>query len=83
MAVRFKSPIYTFDFIMEQAGVVLEDTGEEIKGNIITDEKNPDSFDQYSLKALKQMLDNVLETEDYERAAKIRDEINKRESESE
>lgn len=83
MAVRFSSPIYTFDFIMEQAGVVLEDTGEEIKGNIITDEKNPDSFDQYSLKALKQMLDNVLETEDYERAAKIRDEINKRESESE
>ncbi len=84
MAVRFKSPIYTFDFIMEQAGVVLEDGGEEIKGNIITeDSSNPDSFDQYSLKALQQMLENVLETEDYERAAKIRDEINKRESESE
>ncbi len=82
MAVRFKSPIYTFDFIMEQAGVVLEDGGEEIKGNIITEDKNPDSFEQYSLKALQQMLENVLETEDYERAAKIRDEINKRQSES-
>jgi len=81
MAVRFKSPIYTFDFIMEQAGVVLEDTGEEISTSIISEDPKSDSFDQYSVKALKQMLNDVLESEDYERAAKIRDEINKRESE--
>ncbi len=82
MAVRFKSPIYTFDFIMEQAGVVLDDSDDEVKGSIIAEEVNPDSFDQYSLKALKKMLDDVLENEDYERAAKIRDEINNRESKS-
>ncbi len=81
MAVRFKSPIYTFDFIMEQAGVVLEDSETEGKSNILSDEVKPDSFEQYSTKALKQMLDDVLENEDYERAAKIRDEINNRESE--
>lgn len=78
MAVRFKSPIYTFDFIMEQAGVVLED-GEEEKGSIVTkDEVDSGSFDQYSIKALNQMLEDVLEQEDYERAALIRDEIKKR-----
>jgi len=80
MSVRFKSPLYTFDFIMEQAGVVLEDddTMKKSAKSIITDESKPDSFDQYSIKALNQMLEDVLENEDYEKAAKIRDEINKR-----
>ncbi len=80
MSVRFKSPLYTFDFIMEQAGVVLEDddTMKKSAKSIITDEARPDSFDQYSVKALNQMLEDVLENEDYEKAAKIRDEINKR-----
>ena len=79
MAVRFKSPLYTFDFIMEQAGVVLDETEESKDKKIITGEPtNPDSYDQYSIKALKQMLQDVLDTEDYEKAAKIRDEINKR-----
>jgi len=79
MAVRFKSPIYTFDFIMEQAGVVLDDTGDDLPKSIVADDSKPDSFENYSMKALKQMLDDVLEEEDYERAAIIRDEIKKRE----
>lgn len=81
MAVRFKSPIYTFDFIMEQAGVVLDETEDDMKTSILTEEAKPDSFDQYSVKALNQMLKDVLENEDYERAAKIRDELNRREKE--
>ncbi len=80
MAVRFKSPIYTFDFIMEQAGVVLNESEDDEKNSILTEEPKPDSFDHYSEKALKQMLENVLENEDYEKAAKIRDELNRRES---
>ncbi len=80
MAVRFKSPIYTFDFIMDQAGVVLNESEDSEKNSILTEEPKPDSFDQYSVKALKQMLENVLENEDYEKAAKIRDELNRRES---
>lgn len=82
MSVRFKSPLYTFDFIMEQAGVVLEDEEGEKSGakSIISEEPKSDSFDQYSVKALNQMLEDVLENEDYERAAKIRDEINRRKS---
>ncbi len=83
MAVRFKSPIYTFDFIMEQAGVILDEEDDKIKDGKVfaSDSKSPpkpDSYDNYSVKALNQMLDEVLESEDYEKAAKIRDEINKR-----
>jgi len=80
MSVRFKSPLYTFDFIMEQAGVVLENEEGEKGGakSIISEEPKSDSFEQYSIKALNQMLEDVLENEDYERAAKIRDEINRR-----
>jgi bifunctional DNase/RNase len=82
MAVRFKSPLYTFDFVMEQAGVVLDETEEEkiIEEEAIPENPGPDSFENYSVKALNQMLKDVLETEDYEKAALIRDEIKKRES---
>lgn len=79
MAVRFKSPIYTFDFIMEQAGVVLEDEDQDESSIVPKKEVDSNSFDQYSIKALNQMLDDVLEQEDYERAALIRDELKKRE----
>ena len=81
MAVRFKSPIYTFDFIMEQAGVVLDDAEEQAQsGSFMPEEKKSDSIENLSIKALKKLLDEVLSTEDYERAAKIRDEIKERES---
>ncbi len=80
MAVRFKSPIYTFDFIMDQAGVVLEDNEDEGGTSIIPDEApQSDSLENLSPKALNKMLEEVLEREDYEQAAKIRDEIKKRE----
>jgi len=63
---------------MDQAGVVLENEDKVDEGSIMPEETKPDSYDQYSVKALTQMLDDVLESEDYEKAAKIRDEINKR-----
>ena len=85
MAVRFKSPLYTFDFVLDQAGVVLEDDEDETSENVelkdTKEEGTPDSFENYSVKALNKMLDDVLATEDYERAALIRDELKKRESE--
>lgn len=80
LAVRFESPIYTLDFIMDQAGVVLDEQDEK-EGKSIGVEKQeskPKSYDQYSVKALEKMLEKVLEDEDYEKAALIRDEINRR-----
>lgn len=85
MAVRFECPIFTYDFILEAAGVVLEDT-EEGGGNagVVGTAKMPanldsDALETYSMEALKRRLSEVLEAEDYESAAKIRDELKRRE----
>ncbi|MCB0533001.1 MAG: bifunctional nuclease family protein [Lewinellaceae bacterium] len=89
MAVRFDCPIFTYDFILEAAGVVLEDQEEE--GMESSGEQRPASTPQaidvsaletYSAEALHNRLQEVLEAEDYETAAKIRDELKRREQKS-
>jgi len=83
MAVRFGCPIFTFDFILKDAGVILEDEGGE-KEKVKTKRKpeGKDGFASMSISALNKLLKDVLADEDYEKAAKIRDEINKRKKES-
>ncbi|MBP6794526.1 MAG: bifunctional nuclease family protein [Saprospiraceae bacterium] len=81
MAVRANCPIYTFDFILESAGVVLEESEDRSAAPAsqpARKERHGGAFNQYSIEALNKMLEDVLAEEDYERAAKIRDEINKR-----
>jgi len=79
MAVRFNCPIYTMENIMEEAGMLL-DPEEEKKIAIERSgkAKKPKTFSEYSVDELTDLLEKVLESEDYEQAAKIRDEINKR-----
>lgn len=82
LAVRFGCPIYTYDFVLDAAGIVMEDeqqkqppaaasTGRKRK------EKNT-PLAGFSTEDLNRMLNEVLEKEDYEKAAAIRDELNKR-----
>jgi uncharacterized protein len=83
MAVRFKCPIYTFDFILKSAGVEFESEAlieisieeEDLDSSL---KLEPDNLKRYSLNELKSKLNEVLASEDYEAAAKIRDELNKR-----
>ncbi len=77
MAVRFDCPIYTYPFILDAAGVEVEKEDKDTKD---TSEKEKDSGDlsRFSDKELESMLQKVLESEDYEKAAKIRDELNSR-----
>ncbi|HMQ07921.1 MAG TPA: bifunctional nuclease family protein [Saprospiraceae bacterium] len=77
MAVRFECPIYTYDFIMEEAGVVLEESSEKPKRRRKKGTE-PEDYGSLSTQALQNLLDEVLSKEDYEKAAKIRDEINRR-----
>lgn len=85
LAVRFECPIYTYEFIIDTAGVELdENANEEIEeddsddtGEKPTKEKH-NSLSSYSLESLQNMLLQVLEEENYEKAAAIRDEIDKR-----
>jgi len=80
MAVRFECPIYTFGFIMDEAGVVLENTDEEGKPprKKVKTKKKANTIENMSVAELNKELDLVLKKEDYEQAARIRDEINKR-----
>lgn len=85
MAVRFQCPIYTYEFILDAAGIILEDEEEEEKYTAEEDgesAKSSDSLSTFSIDALQKMLEEVLEEENYERAAKIRDEIDRRKSNS-
>ncbi len=85
MAVRFDCPIYTYEFILDAAGVILDDQAEE--GVAFSDQESQSrpekegKIETFSVEKLKKLLDKVLSDEDYEKAAKIRDEINKREEE--
>ncbi len=79
LAVRFDSQIFTYDFIMEQAGVVFEGDEKEVSAKVRKKPAKKKSYSDYSTAELEELLDKVLQEENYEKAAKIRDELNSRE----
>ncbi len=81
LAVRFNCPVYTYEFILESAGVVLE--GEEESKQTVSKPGNPKKgLETYSLDTLDKMLEEAINKEDYEKAAKIRDEMSRRSKDS-
>lgn len=86
MAVRYECPIYTYEFILDAAGVVLEEAEEEAQVSVQerrgASVSSGQGLSSYSIEALTKMLEEVLGEENYERAAEIRDEINRRQGES-
>ena len=73
LALRFESPIYTYDKILNKAGIILK---KEIKNK--KQKKFDESFKGFSIKQLNKKISKAIEEEDYELAAKLRDEINQR-----
>ena len=81
MAVRFDCPIFTYDFILEAAGVVLdEQEGGYSSVSVTTPTLDDSSFEKWPVDTLKNRLQEVLDAEDYETAARIRDELKRREA---
>lgn len=88
LAVRFNCPIYTYEFVLSTAGIVLEDDTfteddeetekEESMKVSVTSEKENSHLGEMTLDELNALLDEAIEEEDYEKASKIRDEINRR-----
>ncbi len=86
LAVRFGCPIYTYENILESAGILMEDTaatGKKKKTQAVAKEENElptgkEDLKTMSLEDLTTLLNDVLESEDYVRAIAIRDEINNR-----
>ena len=88
LAVRFNAPIYTYESILEKAGIYLkleedltiedaEFESDEFVTELISDSGSDLSYDK-TLKELYKDLDAAVANENYELAAKIRDEISKR-----
>ncbi len=84
VAVRFDCPIYTYEFILSSAGIVIEGNDFVYLENIneSAEEKAASTpgggFTALSVDELKTKLQEALAEESYEKAAKIRDELNKR-----
>ena len=89
IAVRFNAPIYTYENILDKAGIylkveeemALENKQESSEISFELEElpkKDENDFSSLSLKELHNQLNNAVASEDYEIAAKIRDEISKR-----
>ena len=88
LAVRFGCPIYTYENILESAGILMEDTGaatgkkKKSKQEVVVEEQGAaggnEDLKAMTLEELNTLLSEVLEGEDYIRAIAIRDEINSR-----
>ena len=91
LALRFQAPIFTYKNILDKAGIYLkvnpdkdEDASDEgvLVDEILVDEpeseQSKETYSNKSLKELHKLLETAVLNEDYETAAKIRDEISKR-----
>ncbi len=87
LATRFNAPIFTFENILDKAGIILKikDESKLAKSkfkmeDLVTDiMEETSSFSNESKEDLHKLLDQAVDNEDYELAAKLRDEISKRE----
>ena len=82
LALRFNCPIYTYEEIIEEAGIILGELETEKKATSGTPSSSKKATDLsgYSAAELQLMLDDAIEMENYIEAAKIRDEMAKREA---
>ena len=89
LAVRFNCPVFTFEFILSSAGIILDEESESLdfggEHNVedeiadLVEEKASD-LSKKSLHDLEKLLKEAIQKEDYEKASIIRDEINKRQA---
>lgn len=92
LALRFNAPIFTYKNILDKAGIYLNMSTEENpntpEDDILTppeafgtsEEDTKSDYSKFSLAELHELMEQAVQEEDYEKAAKIRDEISKRES---
>ena len=86
IGLRFSVPIYTHESVLSEAGIVLTDEESEsesegkTKGKSSKQDNKPldEKLKDLPFDRLKTSLDDALKNEDYEKAAIIRDEMNRR-----
>lgn len=81
IALRFKAPIFTYEPILKEAGIILDD---DISNKAAIQQKEYDSenrhenISNFSIEELKNKLSKAIDDENYELASKLRDELNNR-----
>ena len=80
IAIRMGCPIFTYNDILQEAGIILSDdyTITYKDDNLEEEEYKKDILETLSLGELKKQMKEAIDLEDYERASEIRDEINRR-----
>ena len=85
LAIRFEAPIYTYENILDKAGVVIKLEKEiderSLLKELFSDEKSgvkSSELKEKTTKELEELLKIAVQNENYESAAKIRDEISNR-----
>ncbi|MBL7928934.1 MAG: bifunctional nuclease family protein [Bacteroidia bacterium] len=88
MAVRFNCPIYTYEAILAQAGVLFEEESAPSESKPVKEKKagtrqsKDKDITSLSTDELQELLQRAIEDEAYEKASQIRDELNKRKKSS-
>lgn len=94
IAVRFDAPVYVYEFILNEAGYIVDENDNIVPVQPHTSEETPSSdssepksseeitetLKKYSLEELQQQLQKAISEEKYELAAKIHQEIERRKS---
>ena len=85
LAIRFEAPIYTYENILEKAGVIIKVEKEIDESSLLkelfSDENSEvasSELKEKTTKELEELLKIAIQNENYESAAKIRDEISNR-----
>ena len=81
ISLRFNAPIYTIESVMSEAGIILGDDEDTLLDPEVVEENftEENTLSTMPLDELKLQLNEAIENEDYEMAAKLRDELGKRE----
>lgn len=78
LAMRFKAPIYTHENVLEKAGVVFEKGELPTQGTLDDELSDEINYTDLSNQELENAIKKAVKKEDYELAARLRDEISKR-----
>lgn len=81
LALRFSCPIYTYEDIMNAASIMVEEESEPSAATAQETASKPSSKNEFSglsVTELKEQLQSAVENEEYEKASRIRDELNRR-----
>ena len=74
LAIRFNAPIFVAEDILDEAGIISES---DEPAEATTAEEKKSTGEMTKLEQLEEELQTAIETENYEKAARIRDEIKK------